>query len=77
MDGLAATIFVIVFTLIWIVFSVYCGVLMARLPYIKLKETHWTLKALWWYGFSFWALLVISVVSSFVVILAMILSKGI
>ncbi len=52
---------------VWIVFSIYAGVLMARVPYAKAKQMfHWTMMAMWWYGFAFWVFIAVVIVLSFV-----------
>ena len=71
--GTALTIFFI----IWLVFSIYAGVLMAKMPYNKAKQQfHWTMLIFWWYGFSFWVLLALTVIFSFVFVFTKIVVFG-
>ena len=76
MDSLTITIFSIAFYLLWIVFSVYCGIFFLKTQKNKAGGMHWSMKVFFYYGFSFWCLLVAGVILSFAISLGMMINKG-
>ena len=77
MDYLSSSMMFILF-LVWLVFSIYAGVLMARIPYTQAKQRfHWTMLILWWYGFAFWVSLIAVIILSFVLVMGKFILIGV
>lgn len=61
---------------VFFAFSVYAAIFMLLTPHAQLRQKHWTVKFIWYYGVSFIIFLVASFYMSFVVWLAIKINGG-